>query len=256
MQKIETIKQLDYIHPLQDEVRHDEQSFALFELARTLETAAQEPYSEAAFNPYHKLQEVMFNYIGNPDIENRKGLHELPDSTRETRFGTRKYTLGCGAIFNPETTELCIIRKDPEAHSQDTTDWMVIRYNISNGELREEVVLGARSVSGADGDNVTLDIAPDKYYQGPYQLTFSVDSNYNATGLPATLSHRLYYGRGTEAEANRMIDQEYTDDISVLFEKVAYESQQGSVNLKLHYESKHDDEKLNQLYQHIGHIAA
>lgn len=253
MRNIETIPNPDteLLCPLRTEVRDDSQTMALFDLAITLEKASHEPFAEGRFNPYHKLRDVMFYYVGDPNIKNREGIHELPGVVRETRNGTRNYTLGCAAMFDPETAEMCIVRKDPSV-----TDWLVISYNIASGELREKKVLGSRIKSGEQGDEITLDLVQEKAYHGPNQLNLSVNQNYTATALPVTLSHKMYYGRGTGPEANSMIDAVYTEDVGLLFEIINFESQLRALETLPENQVMEMNRRRNELHRGIGHIAA
>lgn len=237
----------EFIHPLQYEVRHDDRTFDLIGLASDLVTASEEPYSEEQFNPYHELMKVMYNYVGDPDPEKRKGIHVLPDVTRDTIYGHHEYSLGCATVFNPETAELCIIRKDPDVPSNKAKDWMVISYNICTGELVEKIVQDVIIYPQEDGDHIILDIVSDDNYSGTDQLKLSVKEDYSWDGTDVTISGDTSYGR----DLNRGRNATFGEDIVVLIDEIRYTQQLQAKENEL--ESDHTTSKS--FYKSIGHTA-
>jgi hypothetical protein len=226
MTNMETINtDLQSVHPIGNEIRHDDATTELFRVAAQL-AQARIKNLDSEDNIYKNLQQFMINYVGDPDMQGRKGFHELPGSKRQTKHGERNYTLGCSAMYDPLRREICCIRKDPNHHNQHTSDWLVIRYNVVTSELVEETVLPpVKTIQGLE-DSIILEIAPDVSYHGSYKLQFSVDPNYNTNGKPLTYSHQKYYGRGTGTDPESTTDRFYSDDISVLIEAIEYESKQ------------------------------
>jgi len=241
MKNIETINsEVQLIHPLAHEVRHDDATTEIYRVASMLAHSRHDK-TDGALNLHESLQEFMLNYVGTPDIHGRKGLHQLPGTSRHTKNGDRNYTLGCGVMFDPFSRELCSIRKDPNANILDPTDWLVVRYNVLTGKLTEETVLPSIKIQPGDNDRITLEIAPDVSYHGPYQLEFSVDQEYNATNTPISYSHKNYYGRGTGSSPENTTDRIFSEDIAVLCEAIDFEV--------LHTEKSRLD-----TYRSIGHI--
>jgi hypothetical protein len=135
-------------------------------------------------------------------------LHEVP--LLETKNGPREYGILCAAMKSEEGEE-CVVRKDHNADSDDSTDWLVMRSDGVN--LWQDVILGVKTIKGVDGDTIELLLAPDVDYHGPYTLRFNVDLMYGPVDSEITLTHQKYYGRGVGEVPEEQIDAVYNQSL-------------------------------------------
>jgi hypothetical protein len=203
----------------ENEFRHDDATLEMFALAQKL-AEAHVFDGKNPNNSYAKLHEVITTYL----IDSTDSTENTPKVTAETRNGHRSYTLTCLASVDFTSGELCIVKKDPHAHSDDPTDWFVVQYNINSGELNQRTVLFANTAHDSAGDTIQLSLAPIVSYQGDSQLVFTVAPDYSPSSTLAAMSHRPYYGRGTGSEPENHIDATYTDNVKTLLSWIEYES--------------------------------
>ena len=125
----------------------------------------------------------------------------------ETKNGPVEYDLLCAAMKSGQ--DECVVGKGSNEHSDKPWDWLVLRSDGVN--MWQDVVLGAKTIKGEDGDGDTIELmlAPDVAYHGPYTLRFSVDPMYNPTNTDITLTHPKYYGRGVGEKPEEQIDAIY-----------------------------------------------
>lgn len=129
------------------------------------------------------------------------------NTEKQTRQGFRNYGILCVASKDADGNEV-IVKKD---HFANSFNWLVARKDAESKTVIFETVLGVEITNTEDGDLIELELASDVAYQGPYKLSFSVDSMYQRDGNPVTISHQKYYGRGVGETPEHQIDYEFAE---------------------------------------------
>ncbi len=171
-------------------------------------------------NAYLALQEIMWLYVGDPDQSKRQGLHDVPGATIETSHGERIFSMGCAAQFDPESGELCIVRRDPEFDNNDPSSWLIVRAQIRTGAVSTEQVIGVSSKKDPATDETAymLTLVPHKMNETS-QLKLTLDPQSQSKGQ-MRLEHPKYYGRGVGEHPEVLVEESYSMDIGMLLQEV------------------------------------
>lgn len=149
-------------------------------------------------------------------VEFREPYQSYVDLVPIVQFPDRELSYGvlCVAMQDSESGDVLIVRKSHEEDSARSRDWLVVTYNPDTNQLREEVVIQARTNSDEFGDIIELDIAPTISHHGPHTLTFHVDTQYSCDSN-AQVTHKKYYGRGYGKEAETYVDATYNQQLFI-----------------------------------------
>lgn len=155
-----------------------------------------------------EMREVSdINSLPNRSIDDRLRQYLEETVVRETNDGPVEYQLLCGAMETEDGHGIAI-RKALYRHNWDPKDWMVVTWKPGETPV-ERVVVAARTTVGDNGDSIELELPPDREDRGNYIVQFGVDNMYGPNGMPISVGHRPYYGRGVGPQRKLQSDLEY-----------------------------------------------
>jgi hypothetical protein len=172
-------------------------------------------------DPLAIYRELKFQLIGDVRPLARLNLHYPPGVERQSRRGRRVYGVECAVRVDPSSGDILVIRKDDIPDSADTTDWLVVRGNLSTGDFNQHGVVIVGVQHGETGDTVSLQVDPVAHpsnaYRGYTTINVQLSPDYHAVG-DIDASRADYYGRGTSIEPHRIAEGNFSTDIYTLHE--------------------------------------
>lgn len=172
-------------------------------------------------DPLAIYRELKYQLIGDVRPLARLNLHYPPGVERDSRHGRRVYGVECAVRVDLETGDILVIRKDDIPSSYDTTDWLVVRGNLSTGDFYQHNVVMLDITPREEGDAIALQVDPvadpSNANRGYTTINVQLSEIYHAVG-EVDASRADYYGRGASAEPHRIPEGNFNTDIYALHE--------------------------------------